>query len=158
MASISALLAVLNAVAIVWLIRSLRRDQQQNAAYPNHNPMPQIMQSDGCTDKFCVHGECLGHEPDWELVGTGLRIDKRWGDGRPKCCGKKMTSCCRVELRRCKKCKSCRAIAVSYSGIKVFSYSSQRNEFAFCGCCKKTRQHTNDGWQIPRDEVEPMIL
>ena len=146
---------------IFWSIVLLRHMRQRPSAAQLKCNMETIPPADGCVDKFCKHGECIGHEPEWEAVGTGLRRMGFW-EGLsvppPSCCGAWMKLCRRVELRRCKKCTACRKIETCSGG-----HIAGRNEFAFCPCCLKVRHRTDCrfgdvSWTIPVDPTEPTLL
>lgn len=133
-------------LAMTAAIKVLRVDKTNS--HPNPNAVELIPPANGCTDKFCVHGECVGHEPEWDVLETELKPMSFWRRYKytfilppiaalwiiydflaVRCCGAAMRPVYNMNLGRCKKCGKARNFEPENSAY--------HNEFAMCACCGK---------------------
>lgn len=102
--------------------------------------MPDVL-----SHESCPHGQCLGHDPDWEEMQEKVFIPRPSFLLRRKrslfdsCCGKRMLRV-RIELKvRCRKCGE--------MGTKVKNWEDA--EAVYCECCKRYYSTASIGMYYP---------
>ncbi len=87
-------------------------------------------------NRHCVHGGCIGHEPEWKHVGIEHLEPNPWFFGKKtywmsRCCGKSMARYKEVIKRQCKKCGRTEDCVINY-------------DLALCLCCSKSINNSYD--------------
>lgn len=82
--------------------------------------------------KYCEHGKCVDHDPEWDISEEYFAPRKGLFGGRPlfkrgvfeRCCGRGMV---KMDLRKTYRCKKCGAV----------EDRSVNNDAWRCDCCGK---------------------